>query len=135
MSAESLSGGCLCGAVRYRAQCPVIRVNHCHCEMCRRSTGAVAGTWASVPAAGLSLEGATPAEFRASDFATRSFCAACGSTLFWKRDGAAKIDLAVGTLDDASAIRAGRHDWIEGRLPGFVLDAHLPAYKADGTKA
>lgn len=135
MSGDVLTGGCLCGAIRYRAEGPVIRVNHCHCEMCRRASGAIAATWAAVPVAGFSTSGATPAEFRASDFATRSFCAKCGSTLFWKRDGAAKIDLSVGTIDDAGAIGAGRHDWVEGRLGGFVLDAHLPAFRADGTKA
>lgn len=135
MKAEVLSGGCLCGAVRYRAEGPVVRVNHCHCEMCRRSTGAVAATWASVAHSGLTVERGRPAEYRASSFATRAFCAACGSTLFWRRDGSEKIDLAVGTLDDAGGLRADRHDWAEGRLPGFVLDSHLPAFRADGTKA
>ncbi|MBI1244893.1 MAG: GFA family protein [Alphaproteobacteria bacterium] len=134
MSAGSLAGGCLCGAVRYRAEGPVIRVNHCHCGQCRRVSGAIAATWAAVPVAGFVIEGARPAEFRASDFATRSFCGACGSTLFWKRDGAEKIDIAVGTLDDAAAIRAGRHDHVEVRLPGFALDPQLPSFCADGTK-
>ncbi len=135
MTAGVLTGSCLCGAVRYRAEGPVIRVNHCHCGMCRKASGAIGATWAAVPVAGLRLESGRPAEYRASDFAVRSFCATCGSTLFWKRDGAEKVDIAVGTLDDASAIRAGRHDWVDGRLPGFVLDSHLPSYKADGTKA
>ena len=33
-------GGCLCGAVRYRAVSPPIRAVICHCPMCRRHSGA-----------------------------------------------------------------------------------------------
>jgi len=113
--------------VRYEAAGPVTRVNHCHCAMCRRTSGAVAATWATVPRAGFTLAG-KPAEYRASDFATRSFCAACGSTLFWQRDGADAIDLAVGTLDDAGGVASQRHDFVEGRLAGFALDPHLPEF-------
>ncbi len=127
MSAAPLLGGCLCKAVRYSARGPVARVNHCHCDMCRRTSGAIAATWATVPLAGFELNG-RPAEYRASGFATRSFCASCGSTLFWQRDGDATIDLAVGTLDDAGGISATRHDHVEGRFAGFSLDPHLPAY-------
>ncbi len=127
MSAAPLQGGCLCKAVRYSARGPTTRVNHCHCDMCRRASGAIAATWATVPLAGFVLTG-KPAEYRASGFATRSFCAACGSTLFWQRDGDATIDLSVGTLDDAGGLAATRHDFVEGRLAGFSLDPHLPEF-------
>ncbi len=127
MKGNPLKGGCLCGAVRYEAAGPVTRVNHCHCAMCRRTTGAVAATWATVPLAGFTLTG-KPAAYRASDFATRSFCAVCGSTLFWQRDGSEVIDLAVGTLDDGAALASQRHDFVERRLAGFALDPHLPEY-------
>lgn len=130
MKRLSFKGGCLCGAVRYESAGPVTRVNHCHCAMCRRTTGAVAATWATVPLAGFALTG-LPAEYRASDFATRSFCASCGSTLFWRRDGADTIDLAVGTLDDPGSLAAQRHDFVEGRLAGFALDPHLPEYSGN----
>ena len=36
---ETLEGGCLCGAVRYRATSPV-KTNYCHCRLCQRSAGA-----------------------------------------------------------------------------------------------
>ena len=34
------TGGCLCGAVRYRATVGPIRAVNCHCGMCRRASGA-----------------------------------------------------------------------------------------------
>ena len=131
MSDKPFDGGCLCGAVRYRAHGPVSRVNHCHCSQCRRSTGAVAATWVTVPLAGFAVIKGKPAEYRASDFATRTFCATCGSTLFWLRDGAERIDMSVGTLDQPGDLRAGRHDAAEMRLAGFTLDPHLPEFFGD----
>ena len=43
-----ITGGCLCGAVRFEATLPPRRVTHCHCEMCRRSVGAVVAPIAAV---------------------------------------------------------------------------------------
>jgi hypothetical protein len=123
-----LDGGCLCGAVRYRARGPALRVNHCHCAMCRRTTGAVAATWATVALDGFALAAGKPAEYRASPKATRAFCATCGSTQFWKRDGADTIDIAVGTLDAPGDLAATRHDFVEERLACFALDPHLPEF-------
>ena len=128
MSETPLLGGCLCGAVRYSARGPVTRVNHCHCSQCRRTSGAVAATWAKVPLAGFAVVAGRPASYRSSDFATRAFCAVCGSTLFWQRDNADAIDLAVGSLDDAAGLEATRHYFVEGRLAGFSLDPHVPEF-------
>lgn len=121
-----VEGGCLCGAVRYRAPGPVVRVNHCHCSQCRRSTGAVAATWAKLRRDGFELLAGAPAWYRSSDFARRAFCAACGSTLFWQRDGSDGIDVAVGTLDEAGPLAADDQCGVEGRLAGFSLDRDLP---------
>ena len=39
MSNGTLSGSCLCGAVRYEAAGQVTRFYHCHCSRCRKATG------------------------------------------------------------------------------------------------
>jgi len=41
------TGGCSCGAVRYRVGMPPLWVAHCHCSMCRRAQGAAFVTWIS----------------------------------------------------------------------------------------
>ena len=43
---EAIEGGCLCGAVRYRAFWPAYGITHCHCQTCRRASGAPFVTWA-----------------------------------------------------------------------------------------
>jgi len=42
------AGGCLCGAVRYQVAGAPLRVGLCHCETCRRNTGASFGTFAVI---------------------------------------------------------------------------------------
>jgi len=47
MSADEITGGCLCGDVSFHASGPRHRVAHCHCGMCRRAVGAVVATFAT----------------------------------------------------------------------------------------
>ncbi len=42
-----ITGGCLCGAVRYEASEPPHRVGYCHCQMCQKNTGSVVGVFAA----------------------------------------------------------------------------------------
>jgi hypothetical protein len=42
------TGGCLCGAVRWRMESPYIRMTNCHCSMCRKAHGAPFATYIRV---------------------------------------------------------------------------------------
>ena len=37
---EKLTGGCLCGAVRYETTAKPFKVTYCHCNSCRKATAA-----------------------------------------------------------------------------------------------
>src|SRR5688500_18752298 len=78
---QVFEGGCLCGAVRYRATTPPVRGVLCHCEMCRKHSGAPALAFVHFPIDAFEWLGATPAWYRSSEFADRGFCPTCGSTL------------------------------------------------------
>ncbi|MDX1607168.1 MAG: GFA family protein, partial [Candidatus Competibacterales bacterium] len=80
--AETFTGGCLCGAVRYRARGPLRPVIACHCRQCRRSSGHYVAATAALREA-LDLEDASGALrwYRSSTQARRGFCAQCGSSL------------------------------------------------------
>ena len=57
---ETLSGGCLCGDVRYEVRGAPVYVFHCHCSMCRRAGGTAFQTWAGFEADALTItQGAT----------------------------------------------------------------------------
>jgi hypothetical protein len=76
-----LEGGCFCGFVRYRVSAEPTCETNCHCSICRRTTGAAFVTWFTVPPAAFAFTTGSPARFRSSDHATRSFCPRCGTQL------------------------------------------------------
>ena len=122
-------GGCLCGAVRYRVTGLIAWAAHCHCSMCRRASGAVAFTWATVPATRFVFVRGEPATYRSSERAERRFCPACGSQLtFWSDAHPDEMDVSLGTMDHPEDHPADRHVWANSRLPWLRLDEHLPAY-------
>ncbi|MCH7570537.1 MAG: GFA family protein, partial [Deltaproteobacteria bacterium] len=73
MSADEITGGCLCGDVRFYASGPPRRVTHCHCDMCRRAVGAVVATFATFKSSRVDWRGQL-ARYDSSDRAWRGFC-------------------------------------------------------------
>ncbi|NGO53986.1 GFA family protein [Allomesorhizobium camelthorni] len=95
MSAENITGGCQCGAVRFRAA-GLGRASICHCRMCQKAFGGLFGPL--VTAKGLEWTRGEPKRFASSNVARRGFCAACGTPLTYEYEGG--IDVAIGALDD-----------------------------------
>lgn len=143
-AAEPPSGGCLCGAIRYRLARVPTDVGHCHCRICQRSTGAPLVTWATVPHGDLEILAGEPAWYRSSPAARRGFCPTCGSQLFFAFDADAtrpdlraeaidEIDVTVASLDDPDRCRPTRNIWVGSRrafLHGF--DERLPDWEDEG---
>ena len=113
----ALTGGCLCGAIRYRAGGPLAAATCCHCASCRRATGAHAVVWVTVAAASLHYTAGMPATFQSSDSVRRTFCADCGSPLsYWNAAREGEIDLAIGSLDEPAAMPPRDHIWMDDAL-------------------
>jgi hypothetical protein len=127
-SPASVEGGCLCGAVRYRVPLPFQGViAHCHCTMCRRSSGAAAQTWLTVRTQDFVLTRGACRIYQSSEHGQRGFCAACGSQLtFHSSKQPDVIDVTIGSLDTPERFAPALHIWTETRLPWLRLDEHLP---------
>jgi hypothetical protein len=91
----SETGGCQCGAVRFRLT-GFGRASICHCRMCQKAFGSFFGPL--VTAKGLEWTRGAPAKFDSSNVVTRGFCARCGTPLTYEYEGG--IDVAIGALDD-----------------------------------
>jgi putative acetyltransferase len=129
LASSTLAGGCYCGAIRYEASGKIFNATNCHCEMCRRTTGAPCVAWFSVAAKGFRLLAGTPASFRSSEHATRSFCAACGTQLTFADDASPEeIDISTCSLDDPAAVPPVDHTFSSRRVPWLVLDDGLPQF-------
>ncbi len=121
-----IMGGCLCGAVRFEATLPPRRVTHCHCEMCRRSVGAVVATFAAFESKAVRWLG-EPARYDSSDRAWRGFCPTCGSSVcFGYKPRPERVYVALGIFDDPSAFPAGFHDYRESKISWLEVDERLP---------
>lgn len=93
-------GGCLCGHIRFEAEGPPLNPHGCSCKMCQRHSGAVVLDWVEFPAAKLRWTGpgGKPSTWRSSDYSSRSFCPACGSTL-GAIDDKPVVALVLGSFD------------------------------------
>jgi hypothetical protein len=93
-------GRCLCGAVRFEAQGPAKWTGWCHCESCRRHTGAPVSAFAGFEREMVSIRGAAFTRFSSSPGVQRGFCAECGSTLTYEGERwPTEIHLHVGLFD------------------------------------
>jgi len=127
---KPFSGGCQCGAVRYRLDMQPQQVHYCHCRMCQRAVGNVFATFAPVHRERLTWEG-TPSFFRSSSIATRGFCARCGTPLCFSYDDSKWICLSIGSFDDPLPIRPEAHYGIESQLPWLHIADALPREPTD----
>jgi len=104
----SLSGSCLCGAVRYQSSAVPVFAGHCYCLDCQKETGGGHLTIAAVPDAGFKVSGPTGTFTKqggSGQAIERTFCSKCGSTLFSRPKAMAGMTmLRAGTLDDPSQI-------------------------------
>ncbi len=98
------TGGCACGAVRYETRGPLRDVVNCHCERCRRVTGHFMAATASADG-DLVVTGEGALQWWEAAAGVRyGFCRFCGSTLFWRADGADRTSIAAGTIDPPTAL-------------------------------
>ncbi len=112
LATVDLTGGCLCGAVRYRVTGAVRPIIACHCGQCQKWSGhTVAATKARL--ADVSIEGEDSVSwFRSSDQADRGFCKSCGSNLFWRPVGGDTLSIMAGTLDGQHPLMVAGHIYV-----------------------
>ena len=131
-----LTGGCLCGAVRYEAVGEPLYSGFCYCEDCRKASGAGAAPFMGYPKESFRLTGETKPMrklLRSGRTSVRNFCPTCGSLLFGGEYGVrAQHTIYAGTLDDPSAFHpthavmiADRPHWADV-LEGLELHEGKP---------
>jgi len=128
---EAITGGCLCGGVRYEVTGPFIRAGHCHCSRCRRHSGAAAGTQGRVLREHFRLvSGADLLRVYAMEgAAAKVFCTVCGSSLFggtWPHG--AEISIRFGTLDGDPGIRPQYRTFVSSKAAWDEITDDLPQF-------
>jgi hypothetical protein len=103
-----LTGGCLCGGVRYEIDEPLVVASYCHCTRCQRRTGTAASAQGRIAPGSLRIVQGEELvrEWQPPDngFA-KCFCSACGGAL-WSRNHEGEVaSVRLGTFDGDPGIR------------------------------
>jgi len=130
-----VTGGCLCGAVRYESKESPIQGYICHCTMCRRNCGGVFGaTTVRFPGPGFRLTKGELKSYSATDFVKRCFCADCGTPVAFFYAGNPDVWIYAGSLDhpqdwpmtkDASW-GPSEHVYVDEKIPWHEISNDLP---------
>ena len=127
----ALSGGCLCGAVRYEARPTHREGYYCHCRMCQLAFGNTRAAFINLRKDEVSWTAHAPAFYASSKIARRGFCGSCGTPLSFEYLDSERMDLSIGSLDMPQAITLVSHFAIESRLAGWHGDDGLPGERLD----
>jgi len=127
-----LTGGCMCGSVRYEVKSVPFDCGWCHCRTCQLSSGAPAMVFASVPHGHLvwSKGAEKVRQVRSSSFGHRSFCSECGTPFLMQVDHQPEsVDFSVATLDEPEALAPGFHIFWGSRIGWFQPADELPRHE------
>jgi len=119
---QSWDGGCLCGAVRFRASGAPKWTIWCHCQSCRKHSGAPAAAFAAFDESVVEVTKGEIKKFASSPGMLRGFCSTCGSTLTCQ--GGARPDelhFHIGAFDHPEELPPMGEYFAEERLPWVHL--------------
>lgn len=124
-----MTGGCFCGAVRYRVTGAPRSTSLCHCTSCRRSTGGPSLAWAIFAEQDVEIVAGTLAIHHSSPGVERGFCARCGTSLTYRRANRPGLfDVTTASLDDPEACPPGKEIWVEERLSWVAANPDLAQF-------
>ena len=123
-----LTGGCQCGAVRFRAASLRDNPHVCHCRMCQKAAGNFFMALVGVPLTDFAWTRGRASVFKSSDLVERGFCSECGTPLSFQHADNQHISMAIGAFDDPAAIPLNFQLGMEARLPQVDQLADLRDY-------
>jgi hypothetical protein len=120
MAEQTYHGGCMCGSVRFEAKGAPKWVLWCHCESCRRHSGAPASVFVSFENDAVAMTSGEIAKYPSSPGVERGFCARCGSTLTCNsKKRPSETHFHIGAFAEAAALTPGGELYANERLPWF----------------
>lgn len=132
MQAPPLTGGCLCGGVRFEVTEPLVSSGYCHCTRCQRRTGTAASVQARIAPRTLRITAgeALIRAYEPPDGFAKVFCSACGSAL-WSRNPRDPdvISIRLGAFDSDPGIRPSYRQFVAYGAPWEPIpDDGLPRF-------
>ena len=127
-----MTGGCLCGAVRFQITAESLVTYYCHCTMCQKLSGGPFTVGVTVPFEGSSFTKGKPAAYESTPGNLRLFCGACGSTLGARvAENPKLIVFCLGCLDDPNLIKPEIHGFTSTQVSWCEINDGLPRFAED----
>lgn len=131
--AEGITGGCLCGKIRYTITQSVQNIVACHCTHCQKSSGSAMSHNTLVPMSAFSITSGHPRIY--SDMAAsgnklyRAFCPDCGSPIHSQREKVPEMMIVkVGTIDNTDAMKVIMNIWTKSSCPWAHISPDTEQY-------
>ena len=131
---KTITGGCVCGAVRYQVNGPLRPVIACHCEQCRRFSGHFVAATATRKQHFQWLQDSGLKWYSYLSGYRQGFCAVCGSSLFFEDENGERISIAAGSLDEPQGLVIAAHIFAAEQGDYYALCEDVPVSQ-DGTHA
>lgn len=128
------TGGCQCGAVRFRIEGGLGEASICHCRMCQKATGGLFGPYVGASKDAVTWTRGRPRHFQSSNKVRRGFCEACGTPLTFEY-GEAHISFAIGAVDRPPVHHLSEQLASPDRIADFTFLAGLPEHPTDEPRA
>ena len=126
-----ITGGCLCGGVRYAIRGPVDEIQLCHCRSCRKAQGGPLASNLPVATRDFELhdEAGLLRDYESSPGKHRLFCSGCGSPIISRHDDRPEaVRVRAGTLDQDPGVRPTQQAYVADAAPWWPVDPELPAH-------
>jgi hypothetical protein len=127
-----LTGGCLCGGVRFEVTSPPVSAGYCHCTRCQRRTGTAASVQARIEPGSLRITAGEELvrAYEPDNGFEKLFCSACGSALFSRPPGSSDMtSVRLGAFDEDPGIRLSYRQYVAYAAPWEPIpDDGIPQY-------
>jgi hypothetical protein len=134
-SMKQISGGCLCGLVRYVVSDSFRYSGFCHCSDCRRFSGSSSSAMAGIEASEFSILHGSGSirRYVKSESTVLAFCGNCGSSLYAEKPKRGMLHLRLGTLDETPSLRPQFHSYVASKAEWDTICDGLPQFEAGRT--
>jgi len=131
---KTVTGQCLCGAIKYEVNHIEPNMGHCHCSMCRKFHGAAFATFGEAKKENFHwLQGESfLADYVADNGTRRQFCKVCGSSMTFAPSVEAvdPVEFSLGTLDSDLDMKPDAHIYVGSKANWVEICDGLPEHDA-----
>ena len=134
---QNFTGSCLCRTVTYKSKTAALRIFNCHCEDCRKCSGAPYLTNIFVKEATLDIQGNLKSYIHQSESGnkiTKKFCEKCGCQMFSFNEGRpGLVRIHAGTVNELEMVEPQGDVWVSKKIPSIKMDETLVQFKRNFT--